>query len=486
MKKLGELLYDVPIAEIIGSDEIPISSICIDSRRCEQSSVFMAVKGGSLDGHNFIKEAVGKGAAAIICEEFPDLLSGQVTYVRVCDAQAAIPRMAKVFFDDPSSRLKLVGVTGTNGKTTTATILYRLFKELGFKVGLISTVKNMVDGKELSTNNTTPDTITLNELLSDMVQAGCSHCFMEVSSHSVVQHRIDGLKFAGAIFTNITHDHLDYHGSFEEYMKAKQGFLNMLPSDGFVLSNLDDENAKVMDRNSKAVKKYFSLKSPADFSCKIVANGFDGLLLDIGGYRVRTKLIGNFNAYNFLGIYGASVLLNQKRSRVLEILSNLDLVEGRFEHFKSKKGVIGIVDYAHTPDAVENVLKTIRDIKGDEGKVITVIGCGGDRDPTKRPIMAKIAAEMSDKLIITSDNPRSEDPVAIIEQMKKGLDNEMAEKTLAIVDRREAIKKACSLAMPDDIILLAGKGHETYQEANGVKYHFDDMEELRSYLDKII
>jgi len=479
MKKLGELLYDVPIAEIIGSDEIPISSICIDSRRCEQSSVFMAVKGGSLDGHNFIKEAVGKGAAAIICEEFPDLLSGQVTYVRVCDAQAAIPRMAKVFFDDPSSRLKLVGVTGTNGKTTTATILYRLFKELGFKVGLISTVKNMVDGKELSTNNTTPDTITLNELLSDMVQAGCSHCFMEVSSHSVVQHRIDGLKFAGAIFTNITHDHLDYHGSFEEYMKAKQGFLNMLPSDGFVLSNLDDENAKVMDRNSKAVKKYFSLKSPADFSCKIVANGFDGLLLDIGGYRVRTKLIGNFNAYNFLGIYGASVLLNQKRSRVLEILSNLDLVEGRFEHFKSKKGVIGIVDYAHTPDAVENVLKTIRDIKGDEGKVITVIGCGGDRDPTKRPIMAKIAAEMSDKLIITSDNPRSEDPVAIIEQMKKGLDNEMAEKTLAIVDRREAIKKACSLAMSGDIILLAGKGHEAYQEVRGVKNHFDDREELR-------
>ena len=482
MKKLGKLLYDVQIADIIGSDDILISSLRLDSRRCEPSSIFAAIRGGSSDGHNFIKEAIEKEASVIICEEFPDLLSGKTTYVKVYDTQAAIPKIAKVFFDDPSSRLKLVGVTGTNGKTTTATLLYRLFKKLGFKVGLISTVKNMVDDKEISTNNTTPDAITLNELLSDMVKAGCTHCFMEVSSHSVVQHRIDGLKFAGAIFTNITHDHLDYHGSFEEYMKAKQGFLNMLGGDGFVLSNLDDENAKVMDKNSQAVKKYFSLKHPADFNCKIVGNGFDGLLLDIGDYKVRTKLIGNFNAYNFLGIYGASILLNQNKTRVLEILSDIDPVEGRFEHFKSKKGVVGIVDYAHTPDAVENILKTICDIKGNKGKVITVIGCGGDRDATKRPIMAQIAAELSDWLILTSDNPRSEDPVAIIEQMKKGLDNEAAKKTLSIVDRREAIREACSLAMSGDIILLAGKGHETYQEIKGVKNHFDDMEELRSFL----
>src|SRR3989344_763628 len=292
MKKLGKLLYDVQIADIIGSDDILISSLRLDSRRCEPSSIFAAIRGGSSDGHNFIKEAIEKEASVIICEEFPDLLSGKTTYVKVYDTQAAIPKIAKVFFDDPSSRLKLVGVTGTNGKTTTATLLYRLFKKLGFKVGLISTVKNMVDDKEISTNNTTPDAITLNELLSDMVKAGGTHCFMEVSSHSVVQHRIDGLKFAGAIFTNITHDHLDYHGSFEEYMKAKQGFLNMLGSDAFVLSNLDDGNAKVMDRNSKAVKKYFSLKSPADFTGRIIENGFDGLLLDIGDYKVKTKLIG--------------------------------------------------------------------------------------------------------------------------------------------------------------------------------------------------
>jgi len=481
MKNLRELLKCFALAKDVENRAhwFNVSSICIDSRKCEMNSLFVAIRGAKVDGHDFIEESIDKGASVIVCERLPKLRQKEVFYLMVGDTQIALAQIARNFFDDPTSKLKLIGITGTNGKTTIATLLHRLFQKLGYKSGLISTVKNMVDDKELSTNNTTPDTITLNELLSDMVQAGCSHCFMEVSSHSVVQHRIDGLKFAGAIFTNITHDHLDYHGSFEEYMKAKQGFLNMLPSDGFVLSNLDDENAKEMDRNSKAVKKYFSLKSPADFSCKIVANGFDGLLLDIGGYRVRTKLIGNFNAYNFLGIYGAAMLLNQKRPRVLEILSNLDPVEGRFEHFKSKKGVVGIVDYAHTPDAVENVLKTIRDIKGDEGKVITVIGCGGDRDPTKRPIMAKIGAEMSDKLIITSDNPRSEDPAAIIEQMKKGLDNEMAEKTLAIVDRREAIKKACSLAMSGDIILLAGKGHEAYQEVRGVKNHFDDREELR-------
>lgn len=482
MKTLKELLKNVPILEKKGSEEIVISSICINSRKCQSSSIFVAIKGASSDGHDFIKEAIEIGATVIICEKFPDSLSENIAYVKVADAQIALAQIARNFFDDPSSKLKLVGVTGTNGKTTTATLLYRLFQKLGYKVGLISTVKNMIGDEELSTNNTTPDSLTLNKLLRDMINADCSYCFMEVSSHSVVQHRIDSLKFAGAIFTNITQDHLDYHGTFEEYMKAKQGFLNMIESDAFVLSNLDDENAKVMDRNSKGVKKYFSLKSPADFNCKIVKNSFDGLSLDIGDYIVKSKLIGSFNAYNFMGVYGASILLNQDKTKVLEILSEIDPVKGRFEHFNSIRGVIGIIDYAHTPDAVENVLKTIRDIKGADGKIITVIGCGGDRDRTKRPIMAKIAAELSDRLILASDNPRSEDPVSIIEQMKKGLDNNDAKKTLAIVDRREAIKEACSLAMLGDIILLAGKGHETYQEVEGVKYHFDDMEELRGCL----
>lgn len=489
MKNLKELLKNFTLAKDAENDAgwFDVSSVCIDSRRCENSSLFVAIRGDKVDGHDFIEESINKGGACVIvCERMPKLRQKRVFYLAVGDTQTALAQIARNFFDDPSSKLKLIGVTGTNGKTTTATLLHRLFQKLGYKSGLIGTVKNMIGDEELSTNNTTPDSLTLNELLRKMVDAGCSYCFMEVSSHSVVQHRILGLKFAGAIFTNLTHDHLDYHGTFEEYLKAKQGFLNMLDGDAFALSNLDDENAKVMDRNSKAVKKYFSLKSPADFSCKIVKNSFEGLSLDIGGYRVQSKLIGSFNAYNFLGIYGAAIILNQNRVRVLEILSELDPVEGRFEHFRSGKRVVGIVDYAHTPDAVENVLKTIRDIKGDDGKVITVIGCGGNRDDKKRPIMAKIAAELSNRLILTSDNPRFEDPVSIIEQMKKGLDNEAAQKTLAIVDRREAIREACSLAMPGDIILLAGKGHETYQEISGVKYPFDDMEELRGCLSKIL
>ncbi len=485
MKTLKELLKNLQVIETKGSDEIDILSVCIDSRKCKPSSVFMAVKGASSDGHDFIEKAIENGACAIVCEKMPDSLREKVAYVKVADTQASIAIIALDFFGDPSSKLKLVGVTGTNGKTTTTTLLYRLFKNLGYKSGLISTVRNIIGDEEFPTTNTTPDAITLNELLRDMVKAGCSYCFMEVSSHSVVQHRIDGLKFAGAVFTNLTHDHLDYHGTFHEYMKAKQGFLNMLDSNAFVLSNLDDENAKVMDKNSKAVKKYFSLKSPTDFNCEIIENGFDGLLLNIGVKQVKTKLIGSFNAYNFMGIYGAAILLGQNEALVLEILSNLNPVEGRFEHFKSKSGVIGIVDYAHTPDAVEKVLKTIRDIRKGNGKIITVIGCGGDRDARKRPIMAKIAAELSDKLILTSDNPRSENPVVIIEQMKKGLDNVATKKTLAIVDRREAIKEACSIATAGDIILLAGKGHEKYQEIKGVKYPFDDMEELRGCPNKV-
>lgn len=479
---LKELLKDVQIMEIRGSDEIVISSICVDSRKCESSSVFVAVKGASSDGHNFMKEAIERGSSAIICEKFPELLHEKITYVKVADTKVAIAIIAQVFFDNPSSKFKLIGITGTNGKTTTATLLHRLFQKLGYKSGLISTIRNQIGEENLSTNNTTPDSLSLNELFQRMIQAGCSYCFMEVSSHSVVQHRIDGLKFAGAIFTNITHDHLDYHGTFEKYMKTKQKFLDMVESDAFILSNLDDKNIKAMDKNSKAVKKYFSLNSPADFNCRIVKNGFDGLALQIGGNLVKTKLIGSFNAYNFLGIYGASILLNQDEARVLEILSNLDPVEGRFEYFRSKKGVIGIVDYAHTPDAEKNVLKTIRDIKNDNGKIITIIGCGGDRDATKRPLMAKIAAKFSDRLILTSDNSRSEDPATIIEQMKKGLNNDEARKTLAIVDRREAIREACSIASSDDIILLAGKGHEKYQEIKGVKYPFDDMKELRRCL----
>ncbi len=482
MKTLKELLKDVQVVETSCSGEIRILSVCIDSRKCEQSSLFVAICGAKDDGHNFIERAVENGARAVVCEKMPKLRQEGVIYFRVANTQIALAQIARNFFDDPSSRLKLVGVTGTNGKTTTVTLLYHLFQKLGYKCGLISTVRNMIGDEEFLTTNTTPDSITLNELLGDMIKAGCEYCFMEVSSHSVVQHRIDGLKFAGAVFTNLTHDHLDYHGTFEEYLKAKQGFLNMLESDAFVLSNLDDENAKVLDKNSKAVKRYFSLQSPADFTAEIVNNSFDGLTLKIDGDLTKTKLIGSFNAYNFLGIYGVAILLNQNKDKVLKILSELDPVEGRFEHFKSKTGIVGIVDYAHTPDAVENVLKTIRDIRRGNGKIITVIGCGGDRDSTKRPIMAKISAELSDALILTSDNPRSEDPMAIIEQMKKGLDDGVMQKTSIFADRREAIKEACSTASSGDIILLAGKGHETYQEIKGIKHHFDDMEELRKCL----
>ena len=484
MKNLKELLKNFTLSKDAENraNWFNVSSICIDSRKCEMNSLFVAIRGAKVDRHDLIEESINKGARVIICERLPKLRQKEVFYLMVGDAQIALAQISRNFFDDPSSKLKLVGITGTNGKTTTATLLHHLFQKLGYKSGLISTVKNMIGDEELSTDNTTPDSLKLNELMNKMIKTDCKYCFMEVSSHSVVQRRIEGLKFAGAIFTNITHDHLDYHGSFEEYMKAKQGFLNMLGSDAFVLSNLDDENAKTMDKNSLATKKYFSIKSSADFHCKIVENGFDGLTLDIEGYFIKTKLIGNFNAYNFLGIYGASILLNQNSVKVLEILSSLDPVEGRFEHLRSKKGVIGIVDYAHTPDAVENVLKTISDIKRGNGKIITVIGCGGNRDVTKRSVMAKIAAELSDKLILTSDNPRSENPVAIIEQMKKGLDNESAKKTLAIVDRREAIEEACLLAVSGDIILLAGKGHEKYQEIMSIKYHFDDMEELQACL----
>ena len=482
MKTLKELLKDVQVVETSCSGEIRILSVCIDSRKCEQSSLFVAICGAKDDGHNFIERAVENGARAVVCEKMPKLRQEGVIYFRVANTQIALAQIARNFFDDPSSRLKLVGVTGTNGKTTTVTLLYHLFQKLGYKCGLISTVRNMIGDEEFLTTNTTQDSITLNELLGDMIKAGCEYCFMEVSSHSVVQHRIDGLKFAGAVFTNLTHDHLDYHGTFEEYLKAKQGFLNMLESDAFVLSNLDDENAKVLDKNSKAVKRYFSLQSPADFTAEIVNNSFDGLTLKIDGDLTKTKLIGSFNAYNFLGIYGVAILLNQNKDKVLKILSELDPVEGRFEHFKSKTGIVGIVDYAHTPDAVENVLKTIRDIRRGNGKIITVIGCGGDRDSTKRPIMAKISAELSDALILTSDNPRSEDPMAIIEQMKKGLDDGVMQKTSIFADRREAIKEACSTASSGDIILLAGKGHETYQEIKGIKHHFDDMEELRKCL----
>lgn len=483
MKTLRELLGNLEIDEMEGPDKIGVSSLCIDSRKVKESSLFAAMKGAAFDGHSFIAEAVRKGARAVICETLPQSRDENVTYVKVSDTALILGDIAKTFFDNPSSKLKLVGITGTNGKTTTATLLYKLFQKLGYKAGLISTVRNQIGDKELSTNNTTPDVLTVNELLSEMARVGCSHCFMEVSSHSVVQQRIACLEFAGAVFTNITHDHLDYHGTFEEYMKAKQGFLNMLPSDTFVLSNLDDKNAKVMDKDSKAIKRYFALNSPADFNGKIIENGFDGLLLEVDGSLTKTKLIGSFNAYNFLGIYGAATLLGEDKTKVLEVLSNLNPVEGRFDHFRFESGVVGIVDYAHTPDAVENVLKTVNDIRGKKGRIITVIGCGGDRDSSKRPIMAKMAAQLSDRVIITSDNPRSEDPILIIEQMKKGLDDNDAKKTLAIVDRREAIEEACLLAESGDIILLAGKGHEKYQEVKGIKYPFDDMDELRKCLE---
>jgi len=478
MKYLSDIVEGLPFTELQGSVDVDISAVVFDSRKVVPGCLFVAVKGTAVDGHDFIEQAIKDGAIAVICEELPGHIAGEVDFLMVADSAVALGIVSANFYGNPSNDLKLVGVTGTNGKTTIATLLYTLFRDLGYKCGLLSTVENQINGNIIPSTHTTPDPVELNKLLSEMVAAGCDYCFMEVSSHAVAQHRIAGLTFSGGIFSNITHDHLDYHKTFDNYLKAKKAFFDGLPKTAFALTNNDDKNGNVMLQNSKAHRKTYGLKSMSDYKAKILENQFGGLLLQIDGEEVWFKMVGTFNAYNLLAVYGAAMLLDQDKAKVLTSLSKLSGAEGRFDYIVSPNKIIGIVDYAHTPDAVQNVLSTIHDIRKGNEKVITVIGCGGDRDKTKRPIMARTACEWSDKVILTSDNPRSEDPAQIIKDMEEGVDAAFKRFTLSIVDRKEAIKTACMLAQQGDIILLAGKGHEKYQEIKGVKNHFDDKEEL--------
>jgi UDP-N-acetylmuramoyl-L-alanyl-D-glutamate--2,6-diaminopimelate ligase len=482
MKLLKDILYKAGIIEVIGSTNVAIMSISFDSRKIEKDSLFVAVKGTLSDGHKYIDDTITKGAIAILCETIPETVNEKVTYIKVKDTTASLGIIAGNFYDNPSETIKLIGITGTNGKTTTVTLLFNLFKKLGYKVGLLSTVKNQINNEVIPATHTTPDAIQLNALLRQMVDKGCTHCFMEVSSHAVVQNRIAGIHFTGAVFSNITHDHLDYHKTFDEYIKAKKRFFDLLGIDAFALTNKDDANGEVMLQNTKATKKTYSLRSMADFKCKVVENQFSGLLLNIDNNEVWTKLIGSFNAYNLLAVYATAILLKEDKTNVLTTLSTLSSVEGRFQSIRTDNGIIGIVDYAHTPDALVNVLKTIADIRTGNEQVITVVGCGGDRDSAKRPIMAKIACDLSNKVILTSDNPRSEDPNAILKEMQTGVDAVNNKKTISITDRNEAIKTACSYAKPGDIVLVAGKGHEKYQEIKGVKHPFDDMLVLQENL----
>lgn len=478
MKYLSDILNGLAFTELQGSADMEISAIVFDSRKVVPGCLFVAIKGTVSDGHDYIEQAMRDGAVAIICEELPAHVTGEVDFFMVANSAVALGIVAANFYDNPSSNLKLVGVTGTNGKTTIATLLYKLFRDLGYKCGLLSTVENQIDGQVVAATHTTPDPVALNMLLSDMVDKGCDYCFMEVSSHAVSQHRIEGLKFTGAIFSNLTHDHLDYHKTFANYRDAKKAFFDGLPKNAFALTNADDKNGPVMLQNTVAHKKTYGLKNMADYRAKLIENQFNGLLLNLDGAEVWFKLVGQFNAYNLLAVYAAAMLLEQDKSKVLTSLSRLSGAEGRFDYVVSPNKVIGIVDYAHTPDAVKNVLSTIHDVRKGKEKVITVIGCGGDRDKTKRPIMAKTACEWSDRVILTSDNPRSEDPAQIIKEMEAGVPAEYKKHTMSIADRREAIKTAYNLAHPGDIILVAGKGHEKYQEIKGVRNHFDDKEEL--------
>jgi len=478
MRILSDLLYKAGSDAIKGSTTVAIASLHFSSKEKMENGLFVAIKGTVTDGHKFIGQAIENGAIAVVCESLPDLLIDGITYVQVQSSSVALAFIAANFYDNPSEKLKLIGVTGTNGKTTTATMLYRLFTSMGYTSGLISTVKNCIGEKAFPATHTTPDPLLLNRLLNQMVQSGCSYCFMEVSSHAVVQNRIDGLKFAGGVFTNITHDHLDYHKTFENYINAKKRFFDRLTSEAFALVNIDDRNARIMIQNCKARVKSFGLKTLADFRAKVIENSFNGLQLMIDGTDVSCRLIGSFNAYNLLGIYAVAVTCGLEKVDVLRVVSLLDPVEGRFEVISSVNKVIGIVDYAHTPDALENVLNTIEDIRTGNEQLITVVGCGGNRDSAKRPLMASIATEISDRVIFTSDNPRNEDPAEIIHQMQDGVSPQYYKKVLIIPDRREAIKTACTLAASGDIILIAGKGHETYQEIKGVKYPFDDKQVL--------
>jgi UDP-N-acetylmuramoyl-L-alanyl-D-glutamate--2,6-diaminopimelate ligase len=483
--QLQDLLYGVSIKSLVGKANQEVNALTFDSRQVQNNALFFAIKGTAVDGHQYIDQTIAAGASVVICETLPANLSAEATYITVDNAAIALGIVASNFYGNPSANLKLIGITGTNGKTTIATLLFQLFRELGYNVGLISTVQNHINDDIIPATHTTPNPIALNSLLRDMVNAKCQYCFMEVSSHAVVQQRIAGLNFCGGVFSNITHDHLDFHQTFNNYLKAKKSFFDQLPKTAFALSNADDKNGLVMLQNTKAAKKTYALKQMADFNAKIVENKFSGLQLTVDEIDVFFKMVGSFNAYNLLATYGTALLLDQDKLQVLTILSALTGAEGRFDYTVSEQGIIGIVDYAHTPDAVQNVLSTIANIRKGTEQVITVIGCGGDRDKTKRPIMAQVACDWSDKVLLTSDNPRTEEPQAIIAEMEKGVSPTNQRKVISILDRREAIKTACHLAKPGDIILVAGKGHEKYQEINGIRHHFDDKEILIEQLNQL-
>lgn len=485
MMKLRDILYSVSLQEVSGSTDLDISAVVFDSRKVKAGSLFIAVKGTAVDGHQFINKAIAGGAVAIVCEDMPADRKEGISFIKVDNSARALGRIASNFFGNPSQEIKLVGVTGTNGKTTIATLLFQLFRELGYKTGLISTVQNQINDEIIASTHTTPDPVALNILLRDMVALGCDYCFMEVSSHAVAQYRIEGLQFTGAIFSNLTHDHLDFHQTFDAYLKAKKTFFDGLDKNAFALTNADDKNGPVMLQNTKAHKKSYGLRNMADFKARILENQFSGMLLTIDNEEVWFKMVGSFNAYNLLAVYAAAMLLDQDRARVLTILSRLTGAEGRFDYITSPNGVIGIVDYAHTPDAVQNVLSTVKDIRKGTEQVITVIGCGGDRDTAKRPIMAQVACDWSDKVILTSDNPRSEDPAGIIADMEKGVMPHNRKKAISIIDRKEAIRTACHLAKKGDIIVVAGKGHEKYQEIHGVRHPFDDKQVLAEVFNEI-
>ncbi|QQR85289.1 MAG: UDP-N-acetylmuramoyl-L-alanyl-D-glutamate--2,6-diaminopimelate ligase [Flavobacteriales bacterium] len=483
MKLLKEILYRVRIEQVVGSTNAAIELVTFDSRAVKPLTLFVAVKGTKSDGHAFIAKAIEQGATAILCETLPEQLDEDVCYVRVPDCQQAMAIVAANFFEQPSTKLKLVGITGTNGKTSTAMMLYRLYRALGFKCGLLSTVEIRIGNKVIPSTHTTPDAVRINELLAEMVAERCTHCFMEVSSHSVVQHRVTGLRFAVGVFSNITHDHLDYHGTFAEYIKAKKGFFDQLPEEAVALVNADDANSAVMVQNARAQKRSYAIQNMADHKARIIENQLSGLHLSLDGHDVYTRLVGAFNASNLLAVYCTAIALGEAPLQVLTALSDLEPPRGRFQLVRGAKGVMGIVDYAHTPDALKNVLTTIQDVCTGDERVYTVVGCGGDRDRTKRPVMARIAAEYSQVVVLTSDNPRSEDPSAIIEEMKAGLSTADRTRCFSVVDRREAIAMACNLAKPGDVVLLAGKGHETYQEIAGVKHDFDDVAVLKQTLE---
>lgn len=485
MVELKDILYKVTINAVVGSTAIPINAIQFDSRKLVKNDCFVAIKGTVVDGHDFISKAISAGATAIVCESLPQTLEDAVTYIEVESASRALAFMASNFYQNPSENLKLVGVTGTNGKTTIATLLYQLFKKAGFKVGLLSTVKVMVDAVEYPATHTTPDSLAINNYLMLMNEAGVEFCFMEVSSHGIHQNRTEGLRFEGGIFTNLSHDHLDYHNTFAEYRDVKKRFFDQLPSKAFALVNIDDKNGLVMLQNTKAKKYTYALKTYADYKAQVLENEFSGLLLKINNDEVWSRLIGDFNAYNILSIYGTAQLLGLEKVEILRLISELESVSGRFQYLISNEKITAIVDYAHTPDALKNVLDTINSIRTKNESLITVVGCGGDRDKSKRPKMGHIASQLSTTAIFTSDNPRSEKPNTIIEEIEKGVEPQNFKKTISITDRKQAIKTACQMAKANDIILIAGKGHETYQEIKGERFDFNDFQMVKDFLKQL-